>query len=121
MANLLGARWTGDELLAALPPDEQGEEIKLPPWFVEMIIAQYELGDLAKSLMYRWRYGKAPGYVGEAQVALADLLTMLRVVAAHNGLDVWVALRDGETRFMERMEKISAKLEKEGNDAGPGT
>ena len=102
---LLHVRWDAKELLAAQPPG-QAEPTNAG-------ILAYEMGDFIKSLMfYGWGRGDR-GYWGEAHTALADVLTQLRLAACRMELDFWQAMRDGEDRYMERMEQVKAAGVKE--------
>ena len=104
----LNMRWSAAELLAARPKSDDSIS---PPWIRNTTIAQYELGDMVKSLMYAHVYGSPVGYVGDARMALADLLTMLRCVAQQFGWSFWETMRDGEEKYIERMAELRAREE----------
>jgi hypothetical protein len=97
---MMTARWTAEELNAARP-NTRGEN----PILLQCGILPYELGDLIKCAMNTY-WGGIRGYQGEAGLALADVITQLRLLACHLDLDFWGALREGEERYMERMEQL---------------
>ena len=67
-------------------------------------VMTYELGDLVKGLVYSL-YSK--GHAEEARIALADLVTMSRLLAEQKDWDWEELLADGEERFQYRMKEIA--------------
>ncbi len=96
---MMGTRWTAEELVQARPDSDS------PAILLQCAILPYEMGDLIKCAMNTY-WGGIRGYQGEAGLALADVVTQLRVLSHHLGLDFWGALRDGEDRYMERMQAL---------------
>ncbi|KKN68699.1 hypothetical protein LCGC14_0448900 [marine sediment metagenome] len=91
---MLHAQYSGKELLANKPQDQN-----IP---LTSAILSYEVGDFIRcSLNQHW--GGVRGYHGETKIALADTITMCRLLAAILNIDVWDALRVGEERYMEAM------------------
>jgi len=89
---MLHARYSAEDLLANKPLD-QG----IP---MTCAVLSYEVGDYIKCAMNQ-HWGGVRGYHGEAAVALADVITMCRLLAAILKIDFWSALRVGEERYME--------------------
>ena len=90
---MLHSRYSADDLLAN-KPDDQG----IP---TTCAILSYEAGDFIKCAMNQ-HWGRKRGYQGEAKIALSDVITMSRLLAALLGIDFWDALRSGEERYMSR-------------------
>lgn len=96
---MMGAHWTAEELHKARPKSDS------PAILLQCSILPYELGDFIKCAMNTY-WGGIRGYQGEAGLALADVITQLRLLSYHLGLDFWEAFRDGEERYMERMNAL---------------
>lgn len=88
----LHALYSAQDLLDGLPSD-QG----IP---MTSAILAYEIGDLIKCAMNQ-HWGGVRGYQGEATLALADVITMSRLLAALLKIDYWDCLRMGEERYIE--------------------
>jgi len=74
-------------------------------------IMQWELGDLAKAVVYMdWHPDLSPGYQGEAKLALASLVFQARVVAALLGIRFTEVIATGEEIVMERIEEKRKKV-----------
>ena len=89
---MLHAQYSQADLLRVKPPDQ----------FVPTTAAilTYEVGDFVKCAM-NVHWGGVRDYHGEAKVALADVITMCRLLSALLGIDFWDALRKGEDRYMD--------------------
>ena len=71
-------------------------------------IALYELGDVAKCLIYS-QYRDKSVYEREARIALADLITVCSLLAEQMDWDWGKIVTDGQERFLERTAEISNK------------
>ena len=92
---MLHAHYSQEELLANKPFDQ---------WIpTTCVILTYEVGDLVKCALNKHWGNNVRAYQGEASTALADVITMSRLLAALLQLDYWKALREGEERYMEAM------------------
>src|SRR3990167_4950246 len=92
---MLHARFSQEELLANKPPDQ---------WIpTTCAVLTYEIGDLVKCALNKHWGNSVRAYQGEASAALADVITISRLLAALLKLDYWHALREGEERYMEAM------------------
>lgn len=88
----LHALYSAQDLLDGKPSD-QG----IP---TTSAILTYEIGDLVKCAMNQ-HWGGVRGYHGEAKLALADVITMSRLLAALLKIDYWDCLRMGEDRYID--------------------
>ena len=79
---------------------------------MRMMIISYELGDLHRAL-FRYtflteRLGDPRGYKGEAKLAIADILTQLRILLFELGLDWDEVVELGEDHLIETWEAIQS-------------
>ena len=73
------------------------------------LVLTYQVGDIAKCLIYQESFGKRDGYHGELGVAIADSITMLRLLCEQENLVFEGCLQEGEERFLERQLEIQRK------------
>lgn len=75
--------------------------------FFRLSIILYELGDLAKSLVYAERFEDYPK--GDAKTAMADLIIMLHTLCIEQGWDFDELHRFGLERLKERYREFAER------------
>ena len=80
-----------------------------------VMVMLYELGDLAKGLVYSGRadpevgVDDRPAYIAEAKVAMADLLMQCRLIAHEFGWGTAELFEMGEERLLHRMDEVEKR------------
>jgi len=75
--------------------------------FFRLSIILYELGDLAKNLVYAERFDDFPK--GDGKTAMADLITMLHALCIEMGWDFEEIRRLGLERLKERYAEFAER------------
>ena len=82
-------------------------QIGQTPEFTLSIISS-EVGSLQKCRVYQERFGNH-GFIAEESIAIADLMTMVGLLAEQKGLDPVSLAKDGLERFDHRMSEVHRK------------
>ncbi len=79
-----------------------------------LLVATYELGSLIKCHHYMKRYGPQ-GYMPNAKGEMSDLISMLRMYSEQMEWNFSQLMKDGEERYMERMDDLRKHGKEEKN------
>lgn len=79
---------------------------------MRMMIVSYELGDLQRALFrivwLKERSKDFRGYVGEAKLGVADIITQLRILLHELGIDWDEMVELGEEHLLETWDALSS-------------
>jgi hypothetical protein len=75
-------------------------------------VLTYQLGDMAKCSIYRESFPSSHwAYTSELRLAMADAITMIRLLCEQEGFDFLELQSDGTERFIERQAEVRKSIE----------